>query len=176
MTVLLALWIGGTEPVVLREEAAVTGRYIRLSSLVAGEVPAPLAGVWLGRSPEPGRSVRIPAARIRRELAWRGIELEIEGDAVDVVRAGAEAGPAPRTAVPAARGAERSSPAAKASGPVVKRGEIVRAVARGFDVDARALNGGRLGETVDLEYVGSRNRCRARVSGPGRAVVLEEER
>lgn len=170
MIVLLAWCLGAGGPVVLRERAEVAGRYVRLSGLVAGEIPAPLAGVWLGRSPEPGRTLRITADRIRRELAWRGIEAEIEGEAVDVVRTSGAGTPEARIADPGEPGPEPSGPV------VVKRGEVVRAIAGGFDVDARALKGGRLGETVELEFVGSRNRCRARVAGPGRATVLEDEK
>lgn len=59
---------------------------------------------------------------------------------------------------------------------VVKKGDIVRAVSSGYEVDARALEDGASGQEIGVEFVSSRNRIRARVAGAGRVEVGEASR
>ena len=59
---------------------------------------------------------------------------------------------------------------------VVKKGELVRAVASGYEVDARALEDGASGQEIGLEFVTSRNRVRGRVSSHERVDVVEASR
>lgn len=59
---------------------------------------------------------------------------------------------------------------------VVKRGDVVRAVSTGYEVDARALEDGATGQEIGLEFVGSRNRLRATVASASRVDVVEAAR
>jgi flagella basal body P-ring formation protein FlgA len=59
---------------------------------------------------------------------------------------------------------------------VVKKGDVVRAVASGYEVDARALEDGSSGQEIGLEFMTSRNRVRGRVAGSGRVDVVEASR
>lgn len=59
---------------------------------------------------------------------------------------------------------------------VVKKGEIVRAVASGYEVDARAMEDGAAGQEIGLEFVSSRNRVRGRVADGSRVDVVEASR
>lgn len=59
---------------------------------------------------------------------------------------------------------------------VVKKGEVVRAVASGYEVDVRALEDGAPGQEIGVEFVSSRNRVRARVAGGSRVDVVEASR
>jgi flagella basal body P-ring formation protein FlgA len=59
---------------------------------------------------------------------------------------------------------------------VVKRGEVVRAVSSGYEVDARALEDGATGQEIGLEFVASRNRLRGRVVSGARVDVVEASR
>src|SRR6185503_4568018 len=59
---------------------------------------------------------------------------------------------------------------------VVKKGDIVRAVSSGYEVDARALEDGAPGQEIGVEFVSSRNRVRARVAGASRVDVVEASR
>jgi len=59
---------------------------------------------------------------------------------------------------------------------VVKKGDIVRAVSSGYEVDARALEDGAPGQDIGVEFVSSRNRVRARVAGASRVDVVEASR
>lgn len=59
---------------------------------------------------------------------------------------------------------------------VVKKGDIVRAVSSGYEVDVRALEDGAPGQEIGVEFVSSRNRIRAKVSGAGRVEVGEASR
>jgi flagella basal body P-ring formation protein FlgA len=58
----------------------------------------------------------------------------------------------------------------------VKRGDVVRAVSSGYEVDARALEDGAPGQEISLEFVTSRNRLRARVASGTRVDVVEAAR
>ena len=60
--------------------------------------------------------------------------------------------------------------------PAVKRGDVVRAVASGYEVDARALEDGAPGQEISLEFVASRNRLRAKVASAARVDVVEASR
>lgn len=59
---------------------------------------------------------------------------------------------------------------------VVKKGDIVRAVSSGYEVDVRALEDGAPGQEIGVEFVSSRNRVRARVAGASRVDVVEASR
>jgi flagella basal body P-ring formation protein FlgA len=59
---------------------------------------------------------------------------------------------------------------------VVKKGDLVRAVASGYEVDVRALEDGAPGQEIGVEFVSSRNRVRARVAGASRVDVVEASR
>ena len=59
---------------------------------------------------------------------------------------------------------------------VVKKGDVVRAVASGYEVDVRALEDGAPGQEIGVEFVSSRNRVRARVAGASRVDVVEASR
>jgi flagella basal body P-ring formation protein FlgA len=57
--------------------------------------------------------------------------------------------------------------------PALRRGDVVRAFSPTFEVDARALEDGALGQEIQLEYVTSKNRFRGRVGGAARVDVVE---
>ncbi len=59
---------------------------------------------------------------------------------------------------------------------VVKKGDLVRAVSTGYEVDARALEDGASGQEISLEFATSRNRLRARVVNGSRVDVVEASR
>lgn len=58
-------------------------------------------------------------------------------------------------------------------GAAVRKGEIVRAVSAHFEVDARAVADGGVGDEIALEVVSNRNRIRGRVTDAGRVEVEE---
>jgi flagella basal body P-ring formation protein FlgA len=60
--------------------------------------------------------------------------------------------------------------------PAVKKGDVVRAVSSGYEVDARALEDGAPGQEISLEFVTSRNRFRAKVASGTRVDVEEASR
>jgi flagella basal body P-ring formation protein FlgA len=60
--------------------------------------------------------------------------------------------------------------------PAVRKGDVVRAVSSGYEVDARALEDGAPGQEISLEFVTSRNRLRARVASGARVDVVEASR
>ncbi|MBI3858380.1 MAG: flagellar basal body P-ring formation protein FlgA [Planctomycetes bacterium] len=59
---------------------------------------------------------------------------------------------------------------------VLKKGDVVRAVSSGYEVDARALEDGAPGQEISLEFVSSRNRLRAKVASGSRVDVVEAAR
>ena len=59
---------------------------------------------------------------------------------------------------------------------LVKKGDIVRAVSSGYEVDARAMEDGAAGQEISIEFVSSRNRVRGRVAGSSRVDVGEASR
>lgn len=59
---------------------------------------------------------------------------------------------------------------------VLRKGEVVRAVSTGYEVDARALEDGVPGQEISLEFVSSRNRVRAKVVDSARVDVVEARR
>lgn len=59
---------------------------------------------------------------------------------------------------------------------LVKKGDVLRAVSAGFEVDARALEDGAAGQEIGLEFVISRNRLRGRVVSNARVDVVEASR
>jgi flagella basal body P-ring formation protein FlgA len=58
----------------------------------------------------------------------------------------------------------------------VKKGDVVRAISSGYEVDARALEDGAPGQEISLEFVTSRNRLRAKVASGTRVDVVEASR
>jgi flagella basal body P-ring formation protein FlgA len=81
-------------------------------------------------------------------------------------------------AVPAVRIRQGTAVAAADLRPksVVKRGDVIRAVSSGYEVDARALEEGATGQEISLEFVASRNRVRGRVVSGSRVDVVEAAR
>ena len=59
---------------------------------------------------------------------------------------------------------------------VVRSRSLVRAVSPHYEVDARALGGGAVGDEILLEYVSTRHRFRGRVLDAGRVEVVEGAR
>ena len=59
---------------------------------------------------------------------------------------------------------------------LVKKGDLIRAVSSGYEVDARALADGAPGQEIGLEFVTSRNRVRGRVASHERVDVVEASR
>lgn len=55
--------------------------------------------------------------------------------------------------------------------PVVRRGELLRLTAPGYEVDAKASEDGALGREIEVEIAASKSKVRARVSGPGRVEI-----
>ena len=155
---LLAVLAG--ESLELRATARVEGRYVRLSEVVAGVLPAALADVYLGRAPARGRARIVSADDVRRELAWRGHkDVAVRGEAVRVENGdGAVLEDEVRVSRP---------PAA------VKAREIVRAAGAAFDVDARALQDGAEGQVIRLEHLATGAKFKGRVAGAGRVEVIE---
>ncbi len=60
--------------------------------------------------------------------------------------------------------------------PAVRRGDVVRAVSSSFEVDARALEDGAVGQEIALEFAASKNRFRAKVAGAARVEIAEGTR
>jgi flagella basal body P-ring formation protein FlgA len=60
--------------------------------------------------------------------------------------------------------------------PVLRRGEIVRASSSSYELDVRALADGVPGQVIDVEFLTSKRRVRARVAGAARVEVVEEGR
>ncbi|HEV3028000.1 MAG TPA: flagellar basal body P-ring formation chaperone FlgA [Planctomycetota bacterium] len=60
--------------------------------------------------------------------------------------------------------------------PAIRRGDLVRAVSSGYEVDARALEDGVPGQEIGLEFATSRNRVRAKVVDQTRVNVVEAAR
>lgn len=92
---LLVLGVASTgDALVLREQARVGGRWVRLLDLVDADRSGPAAcqrvgEVWLGRSPEEGSARIITVVEIHRELERRGLDpasFEIRGGRVEVIR------------------------------------------------------------------------------------------
>lgn len=86
-----ALVLFASGELVLKETARVRGRFVRLAEVVDGPAPA---DVWLGRAPEEGKTRKITADDVRRELELRGYALTLAGTEVVVER-----GDDPRRAV-----------------------------------------------------------------------------
>ncbi len=101
LAILLFAATGAGETLVLKERAGVESRHVRLLDLLepdrlTGAARVLLAGVYLGRAPEDGKTRTITAEEIRRELEVRGIDpaaFTLVGERVDVA-AGAEDTPA----------------------------------------------------------------------------------
>lgn len=60
--------------------------------------------------------------------------------------------------------------------PVVRKGDLVRASASGYEVDVRALADGAPGREIEVEFLTSKRRLRARVADAGRVGIVEEGR
>ncbi len=81
MILLAMVWscAAGSDELVLKEQARVQGRYVRLADLLdpsrgSEAARSRLGEVWLGRSPEVGATRRIAVDEIRRELERRGLD------------------------------------------------------------------------------------------------------
>jgi hypothetical protein len=150
---LLALLVP-QDPLVLRDHVRVETRYVRLGDLLQTEAPESCRAVFLGRAPGAGASRLITADEIRRELSWRGLSATVSGERVEVLGPGAIPG----------------RPSRRASG--VRRGDVVRAVSPAFEADARALEDGAPGREIAVEFLATKKRARARVSGEDRVEVI----
>lgn len=147
-------------PIALRESvAAAVKAYVlaRRSDLRAGQV-----AVRVSFTPGQGcpAGARVAGVSSRREPDFGSMDF-----AAALVTADGRKAEMPVTAQ-----IERVAGAAAAAG-AVKKGEIVRAVGARFEVDARALQDGGVGEEIALEVVASRARIRGRVVEPGRVDV-----
>jgi flagella basal body P-ring formation protein FlgA len=60
--------------------------------------------------------------------------------------------------------------------PAIRKGDTVRAVSSGYEVDARALEDGVAGQEISLEFATSKNRVRGRVIDSSRVSVVEATR
>ena len=169
---LLAALAPGDE-LALRESVRLGGRFVRLADLIepsaANEAArAELAGVYLGRVPEAGRSRTVTAGEIRRQLEFLGLDparFRFSREEV-VVR-----GPGEAEARPAA-----PAPRAARPGAAVRSRSVVRALSPDFEVDARALEDGAPGDEILLEFVPTRHRFRGRVVDAGSVDVIEGKR
>ena len=82
----LMVFIPSNDVVVLKESARVSGRFVRLADLVE---TGTAAEIYLGRSPEEGRTRVVTVEEIRRELERRGMEPEavtFVGKRIEVTR------------------------------------------------------------------------------------------
>ena len=82
----LIVFIPSNDVVVLKESARVSGRFVRLADLVE---TGTAAEIYLGRSPEEGRTRVVTVEEIRRELERRGMEPEavtFVGKRIEVTR------------------------------------------------------------------------------------------
>jgi flagella basal body P-ring formation protein FlgA len=135
-----------------RVEAAVVARILRRREVAfaAREIPA---GKVLER-----------ADLEAKRLETTGGEDYLPGDLSPLV--GASAAARIRKGQPLSAGDLRLRPS-------IRRGDVVRAVSSGFEVDARALEDGAPGQEILLEYAASKRRLRARVADAGRVEVAE---
>lgn len=154
----LALWLLAAaapgDALDLRESVRLEGRFVRLIDLVeASALGEPdrseLSRVYLGRVPEAGRARIITVEAIRRQMEYRGL---------DPARFRFSRGEV-----------EVRGPARPPSG--VRNRDLVRAVSPDFEMDARALQDGAVGDEILLEYVPSLRRFRGRVLESGRVEV-----
>ncbi len=71
------------------------------------------------------------------------------------------------------------NPGTKSSAPAVRKGDMVRVASQSgpvrIAVEASALEAGRIGEVVELQARANKSRIRARITGPGEALVTNEE-
>jgi hypothetical protein len=153
--ILLLSLLLGDDALVLRERATVEGRFVRLLDIVdasrldeAGRTR--LRDVFLGRVPPAGEARILTADEIRRELDWRGLPVPLSGEKVEVSGPGGGV-------VPVRSG--------------VRRGDVVRALSAAFEADARALESGFPGAVIAIEFLTTKTRARARVTGEGRVEV-----
>jgi len=131
---------------------------------VVAKVLRPRDAVFAVRDLLPGRTIDRADLEIKRiEMSDddRGTELGLIVGAVPAVRI--------RPGAPIAASDLRVK-------AVVKKGDVVRAVSTGYEVDARALEDGATGQDISLEFVSSRNRLRAKVASASRVDVVESAR
>lgn len=145
----------------LRESVRLEGRFVRLIDLVdasaLGETDrSGLSRVYLGRVPEAGRARIITAEAIRRQMEYRGLDparFSFSREEVEV------------------RGPGRPEAGTRRPEPAVRNRSLVRAVSPDYEVDARALQDGAVGDEILLEYASSQRRFRGRVLESGRVEV-----
>lgn len=131
---------------------------------VAAKIIRPRDAVFAVRDLLPGRVIDRADVEIKRiEMADddRGTDLGVIVGAVPAVRI--------RPGAPIAASDLRLK-------AVVKKGDVVRAVSSGYEVDARALEDGASGQEISLEFVSSRNRVRGKVATSARVDVVEASR
>ncbi len=115
--------------------------------------------VYAARDLQPGRKIERADVEIRR-IEMSDDERSLDLDAV-----------VGSTAAVRLRMGASITPAELRLKPVVHKGDMVRVVSTGYEVDARALEDGASGQEISLEFASSKNRVRARVVGADRAEV-----
>jgi flagella basal body P-ring formation protein FlgA len=158
-----ATWADGVEIAEVKSKSLVV-----LSNGTKVDVVARLARVRdlvvAARDLVPGRAID------RADLELKRVEMDDEEHPAEI---GALIGAVP--AVRIRQGAAVTAAELRLK-PVVKKGDIVRAVSSGYEVDVRALEDGAPGQEIGVEFVSSRNRIRAKVTGAGRVDVGETSR
>jgi flagella basal body P-ring formation protein FlgA len=102
VALILLAHLAAGDALVLREQASVDGRWVRLSDLLDADKSgsAGLASareIWMGRAPESGETRIVTAVEVRRELERRGIDpsaFELVGERT-LLRRGADLGTDP---------------------------------------------------------------------------------
>jgi len=120
--------------------------------------------VFAARDLAPGRLLD------RADLETRRIEATDEDRLLDL---GTVVGSVTATRV---RMGAAVSPADLRLKPAIRKGDVVRAVSTGYEVDARALEDGIAGQEIGLEFATSKNRLRAKVVDSTRVNVVEAAR
>jgi flagella basal body P-ring formation protein FlgA len=120
--------------------------------------------VFAVRDLPPGRAID------RADLEIKRVELAEDEKPAEI---GALIGGVPAARIRAGAAVTMSDLRLKA---LVKKGDVLRAVSSGYEVDAKALEDGAAGQEIALEFVTSRNRLRGRVVSGERVDVVEASR
>jgi len=115
--------------------------------------------VFAARDLQPGRKIE------RADVEIRWVEMSDDEKSLDV-----DAVVGSTVALRMRLGAA-ITPAELKLKPAVRKGDVVRVVSTGYEVDARALEDGAVGQEISLEFATSKNRIRARVVSSDRAEV-----
>jgi len=120
--------------------------------------------VFAARDLQPGRKIERTDVEIRRiEMSDDDRTLDLDAVVGSIVAVRLRLGAA-------------ITPAELRLKPAIRKGDIVRAVSTGYEVDARALEDGATGQEISLEFSSSKNRVRARVVSAARVDVVEASR